>query len=166
MPRNNELNLDNLDDIFNDTNEAEREIEEKTVDFDTEIDYDDAIDALKKNIHNANQLLEKIQHEMNNGNFSARLAEVAGTIINSVTQSSKEILSDKNYGEYMEVRRALVLLKEKEIQIKEQRMVRGPTNQTNVLVTNREDLLKVLQHKTPKQITDETVERSSHEQTQ
>jgi hypothetical protein len=36
---------------------------------------------LKNNIFNANQLLEKIQFEMNNGNFSARLAEVAGGII-------------------------------------------------------------------------------------
>lgn len=166
MPRHNELDLQGLDEIFADTNEADREIEEKTVDFDTEIDYDDAIDALKKNIHNANQLLEKIQHEMNNGNFSARLAEVAGSIINSVTQAGKEILSDKNYGEYMEVRRALVQLKAKEIEIKEQRQVRGPTNQTNVLVTSREDLLKVLESKKPRQITDATVERSSNEQTQ
>lgn len=166
MPRNNELDLQGLDEIFADTNEADREIEEKTVDFDTGIDYDDAIDALKKNIYNANQLLEKIQHEMNNGNFSARLAEVASGIINSVTQSSKEILSDKNYGEYMEVRKALVQLKAKEIEIREQRQVRGPTNQTNVLVTSREDLLKVLESKKPRQLTDVTVERSSNEQTQ
>lgn len=97
---------------------------------------------------------------MNSGNFSARLAEVASTILNSVTQSSKEILSDKNYGEYMEVRRALVELKEKEIQIKEAKLVR-PANQTNVLVASREDVLKML-NRNQNQIT----ERSSHEQTE
>lgn len=150
MTRNNELNLDGLDEIFANTDEIDREFTEKSVDFRTNIDYDDALEALKNNIFNANQLLEKIQHEMNNGNFSARLAEVAGAIINSVTQSSKEILSDKNYGEYMEVRKALVLLKEKEIEIREQKLVR-PTNQTNVLVTSREELLKVLEDKKPKQ---------------
>jgi hypothetical protein len=142
MP-NNELDLRGLDEIFSDTNRIDNETEEKKVDFDTEIDYNDAVDALKKNIHNANQLLEKIQHEMNNGNFSARLAEVAGTVINSVTQASKEILTDKNQGEYMDVRKALVLLKEKELQIKEAKIVRGPSNNTtNVLIASREDILK------------------------
>jgi hypothetical protein len=161
MPRNNELDLRSLDEIFNDTNDIDREAEEKRVDFDTEIDYSDAVDALKKNIHNANQLLEKIQSEMNNGNFSARLAEVASTVINSVTQASKEIISDKNYGEYMEVRRALVLLKEKEIEIKEQKLIRTPTgNTTNVLIASREDILKSIEGKTMKQI-EQSVEESS-----
>lgn len=154
MPRHNELNLQGLDEIFNDENEIDREIEEKIVDFKTDIDYDNAIDALKKNIHNANQLLEKIQHEMNHGNFSARLAEVASTIINSVTQASKEILSDQNYEDYMDVRRALVLLKEKEIEIKQTKLTRPPS-QTNVLVMSREDLLKKLTNKQkPIQIED------------
>lgn len=148
---NNELNLDGLDEIFNDTDAVDREIEQKTVDFDIDIDYDNAIEALKKNIKNANQLLAKIQDEMNNGNFSARLAEVASTVINSVTQASKEILSDQNYEDYMQVRRALVELKAKEIEIKDAKSKR-PNNQTNVLVASREEILKMLQNKTPKQI--------------
>jgi hypothetical protein len=152
MP-NNELDLRGLDDIFSDTNNIDRDTEEKKVDFDTEIDYSDAVDALKKNIHNANQLLEKIQNEMNNGNFSARLAEVAGTVINSVTQASKEILHDKNQNEYMDVRKALVLLKEKELGIKEAKLVRGPRqNTTNVLIASREDILKSIEDRTLKQI--------------
>lgn len=152
MP-NNELDLRGLDQIFSDTNRIDNETEEKRVDFNTEIDYDDAIDALRKNIYNANQLLEKIQHEMNNGNFTARLAEVAGTVINSVTQASKEILTDKNQTEYMDVRKALVLLKEKEIAIKEAKLVRGPSGgTTNVLIASREDILKSIQDKTLREI--------------
>ena len=150
MP-NNELNLNNLDEIFNGTDQVDRDLDEKTIDFRTNIDYDDALEALKTNIYNANQLLEKIQHEMNNGNFSARLAEVAGTVINSITQASKEVIADKNYGEYMLVRKALVQLKAKEIEIKEQR-IQVPRNQTNVLVTSREELLKVLENKKPKEL--------------
>jgi hypothetical protein len=126
------------------------------VDFETEIDYSDPIDALKKNIHNANQILEKIQDEMNHGNFSARLVEVAGNLINSITASSKEVINEKNNTEYMEVRRALVLLKEKELQIKEQKVVKSKNIQNNVLVASREDLLKLMQGKTDvKQITNE-----------
>lgn len=152
MPRN-ELDLRSLDEIFNDTNNIDRDSEEKKVDFDIGIDYDDAIDALKKNIYNANQLLEKIQNEMNNGNFSSRLAEVASTVINSITQASKEILTDKNQNEYMEVRRALVLLKERETDLKEQKLVRGPVGQTtNVLIASREDILKSIEDKTSKDV--------------
>lgn len=149
----NELDLRGLDEIFSDNEDVDREIDQKRVDFQTDIDYNDAIDALKKNIHNANQLLEKIQDEMNNGNFSARLAEVASTIINSVTQASKELLADENYEDYMEVRRALAELKNRELDIKEAKLVRSPTNQTtNVLITSREDLLKALEDKKPKQL--------------
>jgi len=151
--RNNEIDLDGLDEIFNAGDEVDRELENKTIDFETDIDYSEPLDALKNNIYNANQLLEKIQDEMNFGNFSARLAEVAGSIINSITQSSKEIISDRNYGDYMEVRRALVQLKAKEIEIREQKMIKGSSgsNTTNVLVTSREDLLKVLENRKPKQ---------------
>lgn len=156
MPiNNNELNLDRLDEIFSETDNIDREIEQKIVDFRTDIDYDNELDALKKNIHNANQLLEKIQHEMNNGNFSARLAEVTTAIINSVTQASKEIIVDKNYEKYMEVRRALVELKAKEVAVKESKLTR-PLSQTNVLVTSREDLLKMLENKKPKEIAGKT----------
>lgn len=154
--RREELNLDSLDDIFRDGDEIDRDFEQKNVDFKTDIGYDDPLEALKLNIFNANQLLEKIQHEMNNGNFSARLAEVAGTIINSVTQSSKEILSDKNNVEVMEVRRAMAHLKAREIELKEQRVNNTPANMggntTNVLITSREELLKMLEDKRPKPI--------------
>jgi hypothetical protein len=59
----------------------------------------------------------------------------------------------------MQVRKALVQLKAKELEIKEQKMITssGPRTQTNVLVTSREDLLKILENKKPKQIT-ETIE--------
>lgn len=152
----NELDINNLRDIFEAGEEVDREEQQKMVDFETEIDYSDPIDALKKNIHNANQILEKIQDEMNHGNFSARLVEVAGNLINSITASSKEVINEKNNTEYMEVRRALVLLKEKELQIKEQKVVKSKNIQNNVLVASREDLLKLMQGKTDvKQITNE-----------
>lgn len=152
----NELNINSLDEIFAAGDQIDQEVQQKRVDFQTEIDYSDPIDALKKNIHNANEVLEKIQDEMNNGNFSARLVEVAGNIINTITASSKEVIADKNYGDYMEVRRALVQLKAKELEIKEQKVIRSKNIQNNVLVTSREDLLKLLEGKRDvRQITSE-----------
>jgi hypothetical protein len=148
----NELDLEGLDEIFSDGEESNMMKEQKKVEFETDIDYDDALDALKKNIHNANKLLEKIQEEMNNGNFSARLAEVAGNVLNSVTQASKEIISDKNYEKYMEVRRQLAELKKKEVDIKQAKLVRPASQTNNILVTNREDLLKMLEDKKLKKI--------------
>lgn len=148
---NNNLNLEGLDEIFADTDRVDREIEEKEVDFRTNIDYDNELEALKGNIYNANQLLEKIQFEMNRGNFSARLAEVVSAIINSITQASKEIIADKNYEDYMEVRRSLVELKAKEVEVKKAKLVR-PGNQTNVLVATREDILNMLEDKKIKKI--------------
>jgi hypothetical protein len=153
MP-NNELNLDELDNIFN---EGNRETE-NMVDFYEEIDYGDPKSILKANIKKANKILDRIANEMNNGNFSARLVEVAGNIINSITASSKEIINKENYADYIKVRQDLVELKAKEVEIKQLKGQRPP-NQTNVLVTSREDLLKLLDNKKPKKIENKTEER-------
>ena len=148
-----ELDLNGLDKLFSESNDNNKaSSNQNLVDFETDINYDDAVETLKKNIYNANQLLLKIQSEMNNGNFSARLAEVASTVINSVTQASKEILTDQNYEDYMEVRRALVELKNKEIEIKQAKLSSPQPGQTNILIASREDILKTIEEREIKQI--------------
>lgn len=148
-----ELDLNGLDKLFSESNDNNKSSSNQNlVDFETDINYDDAVETLKKNIYNANQLLLKIQSEMNNGNFSARLAEVASTVINSVTQASKEILTDQNYEDYMEVRRALVELKNKEIEIKQAKLSSPQPGQTNILIASREDILKTIEEREIKQI--------------
>ena len=149
MP-NNELNLDELNNIFTDGDEVDRQME-NFVDFHEEIDYGDPKSILKANIKKANKLLDRVAIEMNNGNFSARMVEVAGGIINSITATTKEIMGDENYKAYLDVRNKLVELKAKEVEIKQLKGLR-PQNQTNVLVTSREELLKMLDDRKPKQI--------------
>jgi len=114
-----------------------------------DIDYDDPISILKGNIQKANQLLDKIQNEMLGGNFTARMVEVAGNIINGITAASKEIISEKNYKGYLEVKQELNKLKEREVVIKEKTGIKGGhvENQQNIIVTSREDLLKIMDGK-------------------
>jgi len=122
------------------------------LDFDeVDIDYDDPISILKGNIQKANQLLDKIQTEMLGGNFTARMVEVAGNIINGITAASKEIISKENYEGYLEVKVELNKLKEREVLIKEKSGGKQGIieNQQNIIVTSREDLLKIMDGKKP-----------------
>lgn len=150
-----EIDIQGLDELFEKDYKRHHgdEVEKKDIfqiDFpdDSEIDYDDPTSIIKNNIKKANAVLDMIQEEMNRGNFSARLAEVAGNILNSITAASKEIISDKNYKGYLTIRAELVKLKEREVEIKENKG-KKPTSQ-NIIVTSREDLLKIMDGKTPK----------------
>jgi hypothetical protein len=130
-------------------NMADEEIlEGEPVDDEFELEWEKEGDdpkVLRANVDKANDLLDKILLEINAGNFSARMVEVAGQIINSITQASKVLMDDKNYNKYLDIRKALVLLKKKEVEIKQLRGPR-PTNQYNIIST-REDVLKMLKDK-------------------
>lgn len=148
---NDELDLDELDAIFADRENENGEPEKISVDFSENIDYDDPVDVIKKNIHRANVILDKIQDEMNAGNFTARMVEVSGNIINSITAAARELVTSDNYQAYLGIRQQLADLKEREVEIKEKRTIKNTTNQ-NLILTNREDLLKILDGKNPRQI--------------
>lgn len=127
-----EFNLDGLD---------ENEVEEiiKSVN-------EDPIDDLKNNSARANFLLDYIEREITNGNLTPRLAEVAGQLINTVTNTNKEIISHYNYNRYLQIREKMLELKQLEIELKNQKNNR-PQNQ-NIIVTDRESVLKMLEQNT------------------
>ena len=106
-------------------------------------DVIDALGILEKNIERANGILDRVEEEIQNGNFSARMVEVAGQIINSITNASKEIISDKNYNKYLQIREKVVLLEQIKIKMKRKSLER-PTTQ-NVIIASREDVLKKLE---------------------
>jgi len=122
---------------------------DEIIDIDEEgniIEKEKAINALKvleSNIERANRILNRVEEEMENGNFSSRLVEVAGQLINSVTNASKEIISDKNYNKYLQIRDKMVLLEKIKIRLKNKKLSR-PTNQ-NIIIASREDILKKLE---------------------
>lgn len=100
------------------------------------------IKVLRDNIERANIILDKVKEEVNGSNFSARLVEVAGQIINSITTGTKTILDNENYNKYLDIKKRLALLKQREVDIKELKIDK-PKSQ-NLIVASREDLLKLL----------------------
>ena len=155
-----ELDLTTLDEVFGlNYNDLPQTRDEKRISEreEVEIDYNNPIDILKGNIKKANQILDKLQDELDNGNFTARMVEVAGNIINGITAASKEIISKENYVGYLEIRKQLKDLKEREVVIKEKVGIRGTTTNQNIIVTSREDLLKIMSNE-PKKIGEGKIE--------
>jgi hypothetical protein len=80
--------------------------------------------------------------------MTARMVEVAGNILNTVTNSSKEIMANINYKKYLQIRESMVKYKYDELESKKQKF-RSPTSQ-NIIVSNREDIMKLLTGETKK----------------
>lgn len=147
------LDRDNLQEEF-DMDPLEQEMVSLTKSL-----SDDPIDSLKDNVDRANDILDMVESELESGNFSARLAEVAGQLINSVTNASKEIISSINYQKYLQIRESLVELKRIEIENKNKQS-KIPSSQ-NIIITDRESVLRFLEeNKEPKKVegTVETTE--------
>lgn len=144
------LDREGLREEFNMTNEViEPEVVEGELVDEFEIEWkEETADAtvLRTNIGSANDVLDKIKLEIENGGFTARMVEVAGQIINSITQASKVLMDDTNYNKYLDIRKALAILKKKEVEIKSIKSGR-PTNQ-NLIIASREDVLKMIRDKT------------------
>lgn len=131
-----EINRDNLSDVF-DMDEIESEVERLTL-----VSESNPEEALKQNIDRANRILDRVENELENGNFTARMVEVAGNILNTVTNSSKELITNINYKKYLQIREKMVKYKYDELEAKQQKF-RSPTSQ-NIIVSNREDIMKLI----------------------
>lgn len=135
-----ELNRDNLSDVF-DMGDIESEVDRLTLVSET-----DPEEALKENIDRANRILDRVEQELESGNFTARMVEVAGNILNTVTNSSKELITNINYKKYLQIRDAMVKYKYDELEAKQSKF-RSPTSQ-NIIVSNREDIMKLINGET------------------
>ena len=148
------LNTHGLEEEFNIPEVIEPEIVEHADPFEEEWDAEnDNAQILKDNIERANIILDRVQEEVEGVNFSARLVEVAGQLINSITQGSKTLLDNSNYNKYLEIRKNLALLKKREVDIKALKIDKPKTQ--NLIVTSREDLLRLLEGKKVKKTTPE-----------
>lgn len=129
-----------------DRRNLEEEFEMNNLDNDvmslTPIDSDDPEGVIKANIERADRILNILENELERGNITARMMEVAATLINSVTLSSKELITGKNYEKYLQIRRDMIQYKYDELEFKKNKKEQ-PTNQ-NLIVASREDILKVI----------------------
>lgn len=110
--------------------------ESVTMDMPDEIEIidRDPREILKENISRAFEILDLIRMNMKVGNYSARLFEVAGQLINHISSASKEIIQDENT-------KLALMLKEEYYRLK------GDIPRTKekiIVVTTREDLMKRL----------------------
>ena len=103
---------------------------------------EEAEKIIKDNIDRANDLLDKVQEEITTGNFSARVVEVAGQLINSVTQAAKELLSNSMNRRHLLLKDRVLMLKRRELDIRELGADK-PKNQ-NLIIASREDVLRLL----------------------
>jgi len=133
-----QLNRKNLAEEFN-LNYVEEEVKEVREEMSASNLPDE---ILINNIKRANRILDKIESEFEMNNFSARLCEVASQLINSVTAASSQIMTDEYNKAYLQIRRDIVKLKEREIQIKQ--LAAGTPKEQNLIVTDRETILQVL----------------------
>ena len=139
------LNRQNLQQEFNVS--EEEPVEPEILEDEFEKEWDDTNNPrtiIKDNIERANAILDKVEIEINSGNFSARLVEVAGNIINSITAASKELISDENYKQYLSLRKKLVKYKKLEVDFKISGRSNSKITNQNLILTNREDLLKLM----------------------
>jgi len=134
-----ELNRTKLSEAF-DIDSIEREVKELP---DGQKDTDEII---RDNIDRANTILDDVQYEMGNGNFSARMVEVAAKLIDSVTGAASQIQSNTYNEEYLLLREKLVYLKklETESKVKLAAGKEGSVTNQNIIVTDRQSILDIL----------------------
>jgi len=101
--------------------------------------------VLQENVVKANLVLDRIINEMENGNFSARMAEVAAKVVESITNIASVMGNISNQFADLQTKLEMIKLKEKQIQLQERKITNiNKIGNQNILVTNREDLLKLL----------------------
>ena len=108
-------------------------------------DFED--DTIKENIDRANRMLDRVEDEMDRGNFNARMVEVFAKLIDSVTNAATQIQSSTYNNDYLVLKQKLAELKEYEVKSKVKGLAQGNTqisSQQNIIVSNREDILKIL----------------------
>lgn len=99
--------------------------------------------VLSENIGRANRILDIMELDaVTTQKISARKAEVMAQMINAVTNAATSIISDDYNKEYLQIRRDVILLKEKELRIRQ--IGAGTPGTQQLIVTDRESIMKIL----------------------
>jgi hypothetical protein len=111
-------------------------------------DKEDPDEIIRANIERANNILDRVEEEMTNGNFSARLVEVAAKCMEAITNAVSQIQSTGYNLDYLQLKSRMVELKENELQYKIKNLDKPKQNvgSQNIIFTDRETLLKALKN--------------------
>lgn len=141
-----ELNRKKLSEEFSLDLTDDKNIDKFLEDIKPPKDADDPDDILRENIQRANRFLDKVENEIEEGNFSARMLEVAGQLLNSVTAAASQIQSSGYNDAYLQVREKLVSLKQVELELKRRKLEKGSSGTTKqqMIIASREDILGII----------------------
>ena len=107
---------------------------------------EDPDEIIKKNIDRANRILDQVEDELVNGNFSARLVEVASKTMDSITNAVSQIQSTVYNNDYLQLKARVIELKEEELEYKVKNLKKPNVGSQNIIFTDRESVLKALKN--------------------
>lgn len=142
-------NLEKLFDLKSEIKDVKDELEELPESYiDTDL-------VLKRNIQRAEALLDRIDEEINNGVMDARLLTAASSLIAAVTQAANSFITNSTSLDMLALKQEDLELKKKQLELRE--AVNAARNNTpvtqtniqnNVVVSSREEILKLLNGET------------------
>ena len=110
------------------------------------IEEEDPDIIIKGNIERANRILDQVEDELVNGNFSARLVEVAAKTMDSITNAVSQIQSTSYNNDYLQLKQRMLLLKQEELDYKVKNLKKPNIGSQNIILTDRESVLKALKN--------------------
>ena len=155
-----QMNISTLDKEFNidpnrtieiqdDTGKAIQEVQDMKKELQSlENDIPDADKIIVDNIDKANDILDTVMVNINRGDISARLVEVAAQLINAITASATSITGIGYNQQQIDVKNRALDIKQQELTIKKSTgLIKGAENvniTNNNVIMNREQLLKMM----------------------
>ncbi len=129
---------------------------------------EDPTNVLTSVIEKAGSFLDLIETECVNGAMSARYAEVAANILNTLITAANSIVDNESKTFNDKLKQIRIYQRDKELEQKDKELEikdfyyrsklqaeqGGNTNTTNILVTDRESLMKYLQKGNTKELGD------------
>jgi hypothetical protein len=143
----NQIDLDALAQEFNmDIDEALSDVAIPIEDLEA-TETSDPDKTLSTNINKANAILDRVMAEINRTGMSPRLGEVASQLLTTINQAVGQIYTKNFDMGGLRLRTKMVELKAREVKLKELTANfgnRGGTVNQNLIVTDRETVLKML----------------------
>lgn len=153
-----ELDFSSLEQEFNLNKSIENEIisyRDKLANIE---EQGDSNKILRFNIERANYLLDLAEQEFQNGSFNARTLEACAKLLSEVTNAANSLKNLEIQSQTLDLKERTLDLKEFEIKNKQQKTAieggNNTYNNTNILLTDRENLLKMLREKNNDELLD------------
>lgn len=103
-----------------------------------------AEDILRANIEKANQFLDLALDDVSNGSITSLYVERIAKLIDVISTAAEKLLNASGAEQDFEIRRELVALKERELELKSRGFIGGPQSVTqNIVMTHKEAMAMI-----------------------